>query len=315
MHQRRRIKRLPGLLACQLRGGQAPQFVVDQRRQPRGRRRVALLKLIQDLRDFVHGGEIDRIAGNASITDTLGTVPIVGVKDCDSVAVGAVHAPRRPQIGRRAGFDRLMANEVLYNLTRVVYPHLPPARPAAMPSLSKAKKFALGCAAAFLVAAVIVRVFFMDTYRIPQNGMYPGLPAGSLLIAARRAYSAAPGVKRGDIVIFVREENGQRYNYIWRVVALPGEKVDAAGESLRINGQAVQRQRVRETDGRTIFREQIGDVAYEVAFDSSPRDRPPDVSIIVPADQFFVMGDNRFSARDSRYFGPIPFSSIIGKKL
>jgi signal peptidase I len=208
-----------------------------------------------------------------------------------------------------------MANEVPCSLTWVVYLQLPPARSAAMPGMSKAKKIALGCAVAFLVAAIVVRVFFFDTYRIPQNGMYPGLPAGSLLIAARRAYSAAPGVKRGDIVIFVREENGQRYNYIWRIVALPGERVDAAGESLSINGQAVGRQRVRETDGRTIYREKIGDVSYEVAFDSSPRDRPPDVSVIVPADQFFVMGDNRFGARDSRYFGPISFSSIIGKKL
>ena len=184
-----------------------------------------------------------------------------------------------------------------------------------MPRISKTKMIALVGASAFLVAAVVLRAFFFDTYRIPQNGMYPALPAGSLLIAARRAYSAAASVKRGDIVIFTREENGQRYNYIWRVVALPGEKVEAAGDSLSINGQAVQRQKVRETDGRTIFREQIGDLSYEVAFDSSPHDRPPDVSVAVPADQFFVMGDNRFGARDSRYFGPIPFSSIIGKKL
>src|SRR6266536_299712 len=104
--------------------------------------------------------------------------------------------------------------------------------------------------------------------------MYPGLPAGSRVFAARRAYSGASSVKRGDIVVFVRE-----------------------------------------AEGKTVFREQIGDVSYEVAFDPSRRDRPPDVSVTVPPDQFFVMGDNRFDARDSRYFGPISFSSIIGKKL
>jgi signal peptidase I len=135
------------------------------------------------------------------------------------------------------------------------------------------------------------------------------------VFAALRAYSGAASVKRGDIVVFVREENGQRYNYIWRVVALPGEKVEAAGESLTINGQAIQRQRVREVNGMTVFREQIGDASYEVAFDDSPRSQPPDTSIKVPQEQFFVMGDNRFAARDSRYFGPIAFSSIIGKKL
>jgi type IV secretory pathway protease TraF len=56
-------------------------------------------------------------------------------------------------------------------------------------------------------------------------------------------------------------------------------------------------------------------VSYEVAFDASPLDRPPDASVKVSPDQFFVMGDNRLDAPDSRLFGPISFSSIIGKKL
>ena len=168
---------------------------------------------------------------------------------------------------------------------------------------------------ALLLVAIGVKARFIGYYKIPQNGMYPGLPAGSSVFAAQRAYSGASSVKRGDIVVFVREENGQRYNYIWRVVALPGEKVEASGESLTINGQAVQRQRVREAAGKTVFREQIGDASYEVAFAPSPLYPPPDVSVTVPSDQFFVMGDNRFDARDSRYFGPISFSSIIGKKL
>lgn len=168
---------------------------------------------------------------------------------------------------------------------------------------------------ALLVAFVAARLFFFGFYVIPQNGMYPGLPAGSRLFTIKRAYFDVSRAKRGDIVVFVREENGQRYNYIWRVIGLPGEKVEASGESLVINGQAVQRQRVREAESKTIFREQLGDVTYEVSFDSSPRYRPPDVSVTVPAGEFFVMGDNRFDARDSRYFGPIPFSSIIGRKL
>jgi signal peptidase I len=184
-----------------------------------------------------------------------------------------------------------------------------------MTTTSKAKKIATWSIIAVLLAILASKAFFIGYYRIPQNGMYPGLPAGSTLFTIKRAYSGASSVKRGDIVAFVREENGQRYNYIWRVVALPGDKVEASGQSLSINGQPVQRQRIREADGRTVFREQIGDAAYEVAFDISPRSRPPDSSLTVPPDQFFVMGDNRFDARDSRYFGPIAFNSIIGKKL
>jgi signal peptidase I len=184
-----------------------------------------------------------------------------------------------------------------------------------MSAASKAKKIAIWSSIAVLLALLASKTFFIGYYRIPQNGMYPGLPAGSRLFTAKRAYSGASSVKRGDIVVFVREENGQSYNYIWRVVALPGDKVEASGEALAINGQPVQRQRVREADGSTIFREQIGDASYEVAFDTSPRSRPPDTSVTIPPDHFFVMGDNRFNARDSRKFGPIAFSSIIGKKL
>jgi signal peptidase I len=186
---------------------------------------------------------------------------------------------------------------------------------AAMPNTSTTKKIAIGSIIAIVLALLAAKSLFISSYRIPQNGMYPGLPAGSRLFAARRAYSDASSVKRGDIVVFVREENGQRYNYIWRVVALPGERVDASGDTLTVNGQPVQRQRLREADGKTVFREQIGEMSYEVAFDDSPRHIPPDVSVIVPPDHFFVMGDNRFEARDSRYFGPIQFTSIIGKKL
>ena len=76
--------------------------------------------------------------------------------------------------------------------------------------------------------------------------MYPGLPAGSTVVGWRRAYSRAADVKRGNIVIFVREEPGQRYNYIWRVIALPGEKFEACGELLKVNGELLQRSLLRE---------------------------------------------------------------------
>jgi signal peptidase I len=186
-----------------------------------------------------------------------------------------------------------------------------------MPTAAKASIVATSSVIAVVLALLTVKTFFIGYYHIPQrgNGMYPSLLPGDHLFTARRAYSGASSVNRGDIVVFVREENGQLYNYIWRVVGLPGEKVEASGETLTINGQPVQRQRVREAGESTIFREQIGGAIYEVAFDTAPRFIPPDTTITVPPGQFFVMGDNRFQATDSRYFGPIAFRSIIGKKL
>src|SRR5215471_12777770 len=166
-----------------------------------------------------------------------------------------------------------------------------------------------------LVVLVVVKTFFIGRFRIPQNGMYPTLAAGSSFFASKRAYSNASKVQRGDIIVFVREENGQRYNYIWRVIGLPGDTIVTSGESLTINGQPVAHERIREEGGAAIVRERLGEVVFEVALSQSPEEEPPDVSLTVPPDHFFVMGDNRFDARDSRYFGPVAFSAIIGKKL
>lgn len=168
---------------------------------------------------------------------------------------------------------------------------------------------------ALLLVVLIAKTFFIGYYKIPQNGMYPNLPAGSSLFANKRAYDGPSSVKRGDIVIFVREQDGRKYNYIWRVVGLPGDKVEAIEGSLKINGEPVQRERLRELDGKTIFREQIGEASYEIALGQSQSPQIPNASVTVPEAHFFVMGDNRFDAWDSRKFGPIPFNSIIGKKL
>ena len=165
------------------------------------------------------------------------------------------------------------------------------------------------------IGSLALKTFLVGYYRIPQNGMYPTLPTGSVLFTIKRPYSDISAVKRGDIVVFVREPNGGRYNYIWRVVGLPGDNVQTSGESLTINGQQAARERLADADGKSVFREQLGNVSYEIAFDPSAKERPPDVSLIVPSGHVFVMGDNRFNAFDSRRFGPIPFSSIIGKKL
>jgi signal peptidase I len=166
-----------------------------------------------------------------------------------------------------------------------------------------------------VIILVIMKIFFIDYYHIPQNGMYPNLPAGSRFFAWKRPYPDAADVARGDVIVFRRNENGQSYLYIWRVIGLPGDMVQASGDLLAVNGKSAQRQRIDRVDGKVLFREQIGRASYDIAFDETPQRRPPDISVTVPADQFFVMGDNRFDARDSRYFGTVPFVSIIAKKL
>lgn len=169
--------------------------------------------------------------------------------------------------------------------------------------------------AAALLLLLAGKVVFIGYYRVPQNGMYPGIPAGSTIFTWKRAYSDASHVNRGDTVVFLREERGQQYVYIWRVIGLPGDTITTGGESLTINGQPVLREHLRDEKGLVIYRENIGDAAFDVAFSQSPKQHPPDVSVTVPPEHFFMMGDNRFDARDSRYFGPVPFNTFVGRKF
>src|SRR5207244_6644075 len=91
--------------------------------------------------------------------------------------------------------------------------------------MSKATKIATSSIVVVAIALFLIKRFVIGYYLIPQNGMYPTLGAGSILFALKQPCSDPSRVKRGDIVVFIREQNGKRYNYIWRVVALPGEKV------------------------------------------------------------------------------------------
>jgi signal peptidase I len=153
-------------------------------------------------------------------------------------------------------------------------------------------------------------------YTIPQNGMYPGLPAGSYLLVRPHAYRTASEVQRGDIVVFQRTENAAAYTFIWRVVGVPGDSVQVEGRRVAINGANLRRQPVRENGALAIFVETNAPASYEVAYPKTADvPEPPTVSLTVPVEQFFVLGDNRYDARDSRYFGPIPFAAITGKKV
>jgi signal peptidase I len=168
-----------------------------------------------------------------------------------------------------------------------------------------------------LAATIAFRFLIINYVTIPQDGMFPGLPAGSRFITLRRPYNSIDDVKRGDVVIFKRDVGGATQRYIWRVVGLPGDFVEVSNEALSLNGQALKHETVRKEGEYLIVREWNGDVSYEVAY-SQTLDRaepPPIASLKVPSDHLFVLGDNRYMAEDSTFIGPIPFASIVEKKI
>ena len=168
---------------------------------------------------------------------------------------------------------------------------------------------------ALMLTLLAVKLYVADLYTIPQNGMYPGLPQGSRLLARKHPYRGVWQVKRGDVIIFTRMIRDEPYNFVSRVIALPGDRVDCRGSAVLINGQALPRQRVRVENRQVIERETSDGASYEVAYDAPPAPQTQGLSILVPPDQVFVLGDNRDESRDSRHDGPVPFSSITARKL
>ena len=153
-------------------------------------------------------------------------------------------------------------------------------------------------------------------YAIPQNGMYPNLPAKSTLWAIRKPFFKVKNVSRGDIIIFFRKENGNTYDFIWRVIGLPGDHIEINGTSIYVNRVLLAQEIKKETSEKIIFLEKSDNAEYLVAYDKQPDiSHRINVNTVVPDEHFFLLGDNRDNAWDSRFKGPVPFDNVIGKKL
>ena len=131
--------------------------------------------------------------------------------------------------------------------------------------------------------------------RIVGQAMYPTLQNGQVVTFDTRAYLDQAS-QRGDIVLFIAPDNPSRV-VIKRVIAIPGDRLLISNAIVSVNGQVVSEPYLAA--GWTVFT-------------SWP---PSGQAATVPANQYFVMGDNRDHSSDSRSFGFISRSAILGKLL
>jgi signal peptidase I len=161
-----------------------------------------------------------------------------------------------------------------------------------------------------LVVALLLRTLVVQTFYIPSGSMEPTLKIGDRILVNKLSYHFH-GVHRGDIVVFSRPplENcgGPEVNdLVKRVIGLPGEKISltaaAGGRSyVVINGKRLDETWLPSSAQGSTFQGPAGP-AYNL---SHP--------YVIPANHYFVMGDNRTESCDSRYWGPISKSLIVGK--
>jgi signal peptidase I len=162
--------------------------------------------------------------------------------------------------------------------------------------------------------ALNVRNQLIQPFRIPGASMYPAISPRDRLIAVKNAYRNADP-QRGDLVLFANPNNRHEF-WIKRVIAIAGDTVAVKDGNLYVNGvklslESIGPGAVSGTTGQIIDEDNNG-AKYRI-FISQRHPAPDFPEITVPKYECFVMSDNRNEARDSRYFGPIPITGILGK--
>jgi signal peptidase I len=168
-----------------------------------------------------------------------------------------------------------------------------------------------------VILALFIRTFVVQAFKIPTGSMENNLLIGDHLLVNKFALGPTESglertllpvstIKRRDVLVFKYPEEPDR-DFIKRVIGLPGETVELREKKVYINGQPLDEPYVH-----FIQAPGSGGELHEVtSFDVRERYGP----VTVPADQYFMMGDNRDNSADSRYWGFLRRDYIKGKAL
>jgi len=138
------------------------------------------------------------------------------------------------------------------------------------------------------VLVIMIRVFVIDVITVEGISMYPTLNEYHDKVILEKYKQFTDDYDRGDIVV-VKLENR---NIIKRVIGLPNETIKIKNSDVYINGELLE----------------------EPYLDDSVKTYP-DMTIKIPSDSIFVMGDNRENSLDSRSIGAIKIDDIMGKSV
>jgi signal peptidase I len=166
------------------------------------------------------------------------------------------------------------------------------------------------------ILALFVRTFVVQAFKIPTGSMENNLLIGDQLLvnklvfgptltAFERAILPTDPIARGDILVFKYPEDPER-DYIKRVIGLPGDTIELRNKQVFINGTPLDEPYVHYLFGDAV----PGSAGY-TDLDVRRKYGP----VTVPAEHYFMMGDNRDNSQDSRYWGFMPRSHVKGKAL
>ena len=194
-----------------------------------------------------------------------------------------------------------------------------------------------------LLIALVIRTFFFQPFNIPSGSMENTLLVGDYLFVEKYAYGYSrysfpwglgplgnvwqgrifnSPPRRGDVVVF-KLPRDPSVDYIKRVIGLPGDRIQMINDRLYINDKIVPQKRasdyIETIDGYQHhvprYEEDLPGGKKHYILDRDP-DGPADNTdvYVVPADHYFMMGDNRDNSDDSRAgVGYVPAENLVGK--
>jgi signal peptidase I len=152
-----------------------------------------------------------------------------------------------------------------------------------------------------VVLAGLVRTFVFQTYFIPTSSMVPALGVYDRILV-QKAFFNWHDVREGNIVVFSHPPRDDcpgpaNGDLVKRVIALPGQTIYSSGSNIYVDGRLLAEPYLPSDDP----------LGPAIASRQDP--------YRVPAGDFYVLGDNRAISCDSRYWGPLKGSSIVGKVI
>jgi signal peptidase I len=149
-----------------------------------------------------------------------------------------------------------------------------------------------------VLLAGLARAFVFQTFWIPSSSMVPTLGVYDRVLV-QKAFFSWHDVREGDIVVFSQPPldhcGGPGGDLVKRVIALPGQTIYSSGNSIYVNGRLLAEPYLPSYDP----------LGPPIAGSQHPYRVPPG--------EFYMLGDNRADSCDSRYWGPVKGSSIVGK--
>jgi signal peptidase I len=190
---------------------------------------------------------------------------------------------------------------------------------------------------------LVIKTFLMEAFRIPSGSMVPSLLVGDWLFVNKVVYGPhipftrtnLPGYsepKRGEVAVFVSPYqpdeaeigNDPTPTVVKRIVGVGGDTLYMREGLLHVNGLPQRQGYAAATNpkGDPNERSPLMDWQHKVELPGTRFGPPPKTPrlddwgpLLIPAGHYFMMGDNRYASKDSRYWGVVPRANIRGRPM